>query len=148
MHSFSLVAVLQKANKQNLIIKSGLLDNQVINSEVSIGRWLAIALTFVLSIGLLSLGIYLLPESDPYVQTVLKLTGDPIQGHAIFQMNCSGCHGLEARGRVGPSLQGVSQHKSQKSLIYQVTSGNTPPMPQFQPSPQEMADLLTYLEML
>jgi hypothetical protein len=33
-------------------------------------------------------------------------------------------------------------------LIHQVTSGETPPMPQFQPSAQEMADLLKYLESL
>jgi len=33
-------------------------------------------------------------------------------------------------------------------LIRQVTSGQTPPMPQFQPSPQEMADLLKYLEQM
>ena len=126
----------------------GLLDNQVVNSEVSIGRLLAITIAVVLSIGLVSLGIQLFPESDPYVQTVLNLTGDPVQGHAIFQMNCSGCHGWEARGKVGPSLQGVSAHKSRRGLIYQVISGSTPPMPQFQPSPQEMADLLSYLETL
>jgi len=29
-----------------------------------------------------------------------------------------------------------------------VVSGETPPMPMFQPKPQEMADLLKYLEKL
>ncbi|NER30629.1 MAG: cytochrome c, partial [Symploca sp. SIO1C4] len=38
--------------------------------------------------------------------------------------------------------------KSKISLIHQVTDGKTPPMPKFQPSPQEMADLLSYLEEL
>jgi mono/diheme cytochrome c family protein len=55
---------------------------------------------------------------------------------------------VEAHGRVGPSLESISQRKSGISLIHQVTSGQTPPMPQFQPNPQEMADLLKYLETL
>jgi len=86
--------------------------------------------------------------SNPYIKNVLSLHGDRVLGHAIFQMNCSGCHGLEAQGRVGPNLHKVSKRKSPKGLIEQVISGNTPPMPQFQPSPQEMADLLSYLETL
>jgi hypothetical protein len=45
-------------------------------------------------------------------------------------------------------LLGVSTRKSKASLIKQVVSGETPPMPQFQPGPQEMADLLKYLETL
>ena len=87
-------------------------------------------------------------ESNPYITSVMSKTGDPILGHAIFQINCSGCHGLDASGRVGPSLLEISKRKSPYSLIEQVTSGNTPPMPQFQPNPQEMADLLSYLATL
>ncbi|HEY9884533.1 MAG TPA: c-type cytochrome, partial [Thermosynechococcaceae cyanobacterium] len=60
----------------------------------------------------------------------------------------AGCHGTEAAGRVGPSLREISNRKSKVSMIHQVISGQTPPMPQFQPSPQEMADLLSYLESL
>jgi mono/diheme cytochrome c family protein len=87
-------------------------------------------------------------HQDPYVKKVLTLQGDRMQGNAIFQMNCSGCHGFEANGKVGPSLRSVGSRKSQQALIEQVISGKTPPMPQFQPSPQEMADLLSYLESL
>ena len=86
--------------------------------------------------------------SDPYISSVLSLAGNVEQGHAIFQMNCSGCHGIQATGLVGPSLRGVPDRKSKVALIHQVISGKTPPMPQFQPSPQEMADLLSYLESL
>jgi mono/diheme cytochrome c family protein len=85
---------------------------------------------------------------NPYVQTVLSHPGDAIQGTAIFQMNCAGCHGFDATGNVGPNLHAVSSRKSPQALIEQVISGKTPPMPQFQPSPQEMADLLSYLESL
>ncbi len=102
----------------------------------------------VVLVFLLFLGFHQLQSSDPYVRTVLSLTGDRIQGQAIFQMNCAGCHGVQADGRVGPSLLDVSSRKSRSSLIQQVISGKTPPMPQFQPSAQEMADLLSYLQSL
>lgn len=106
------------------------------------------ALTTLLIVLLALVGIHQWQVSDPYVHQVLSLAGDPVRGHAIFQMNCAGCHGLQADGRVGPSLQGVSKRKSEVGLIHQVISGNTPPMPQFKPNPQDMADLLSYLESL
>lgn len=94
------------------------------------------------------LGFYRIQVSDPYIHKVLSLQGDSVRGHAIFQINCAGCHGLQADGRVGPSLQHISSKKSNISLIRQVTSGQTPPMPKFQPNPQDMADLLGYLDKL
>ena len=75
-------------------------------------------------------------ETNPYINSVLARQGDPTLGHAIFQINCSGCHGLDAGGRVGPSLHEISNRKSPHGLIEQVISGNTPPMPHFQPNPQ------------
>jgi mono/diheme cytochrome c family protein len=124
------------------------LDNQVLTRvrfpyQAALGILAAIAVSFL---GLL--GFYQFRTVDPYVQSVLTLHGDIAQGNAIFQMNCAGCHGTLADGLVGPSLRAVSSRKSEVSMIYQVTSGRTPPMPQFQPSPQEMADLLRYLESL
>ena len=100
------------------------------------------------AIVLIVLGIQHFRVSDPYVQEVLSLTGHPVRGKAIFQMNCATCHGLEATGEVGPSLRGVSDRRSKVSLIRQVITGKTPPMPQFQPKTQDMADLLDYLESL
>ncbi|MFO8039491.1 MAG: cytochrome c [Sodalinema sp.] len=104
-------------------------------------------------VGLLAIGlsVFVLHQwqtSDPYIQEVLAIEGNPRQGYAIFQMNCSGCHGDGGNGLVGPSLQDISAHKSRASLIQQVIGGDTPPMPQFQPSPQTMSDLLAYLETL
>lgn len=100
--------------------------------------------TIVLSI----LGMYGFRPVDPYMEKVFALSGNTKQGHAIFQMNCATCHGILGDGLVGPSLKEVSHRKSQADLIQQVISGNTPPMPQFQPNPQEMADLLSYLQSL
>jgi mono/diheme cytochrome c family protein len=109
----------------------------------------ALAVVAVLFAALVAMLVsYHLWYADPYIQNVLSLNGDAVRGHAIFQMNCSGCHGLYADGEVGPSLRNVSDHRSRIGLIHQVTSGATPPMPQFQPSEQEMADLLKYLESL
>jgi mono/diheme cytochrome c family protein len=88
------------------------------------------------------------PPLDAYTQSVLSLTGNVTQGRSIFVMNCVACHGEWAAGKVGPNLHGVSDRKSDVRLIHQVVSGETPPMPQFQPSPQDMADLLSYLKSL
>lgn len=130
-----------------LSLVESLLDKQLTKPEVLMQLTL-LALAVLLIVLLLLLGIHQWQVSDPYIRNVLSRTGDPVRGHAIFQMNCSGCHGLLANGRVGPSLQGVSKRKSEVGLIHQVISGDTPPMPQFKPSPQEMADLLSYLEQL
>lgn len=102
----------------------------------------------MLAILLAIFSVHLVRASDPYVKSVLSLPGDTVRGQAIFQMNCAGCHGLQADGSVGPSLQGISKRKSRFGLIHQVISGETPPMPQFQPNSKEMADLLSYLETL
>jgi mono/diheme cytochrome c family protein len=98
----------------------------------------------LLSSGLL--GMAQSPTADTaYVHQVLQLPGDVAQGQAIFQMNCAVCHGSTGNGNVGPSLKAVATRKSRERLIEQVISGKTPPMPQFQPSAQTMADLLSYL---
>lgn len=106
------------------------------------------ALAVLLAVLLAILSVHTVRISEPYVKSVLSLTGDPVQGHAMFEINCAGCHGLQADGRVGPSLQGISKRKSRYGLIHQVVSGETPPMPKFKPNAKEMADLLSYLETL
>lgn len=124
------------------------MDNQLAKPEILIQRLALIALAVLLVVLLAIFSVHMVRVSDPYIKSVLSLTGDPVQGQAIFQMNCAGCHGWLADGSVGPSLQGVSKRKSRYGLIHQVISGETPPMPQFQPGVTEMADLLSYLETL
>lgn len=124
------------------------MNNQLTKPETLI-QWIALsALAILVAIPLVILGVHIVQASDPYIKSVVSLEGNPVQGKAIFQINCTGCHGLQADGLVGPSLQAVSKRKSRYGLIHQVISGETPPMPKFQPSPQEMADLLSYLESL
>ncbi|MEB3216171.1 MAG: cytochrome c [Nostocales cyanobacterium 94392] len=124
------------------------MDNQITKPDTLIGRiaFLTLAVLLTIIVGIFALNM--VRSADPYIKNVLSLEGNPVQGHAIFQINCAGCHGLEATGSVGPSLKAVSKRKSRYGLIHQVISGETPPMPKFQPSAKEMADLLSYLETL
>lgn len=92
--------------------------------------------------------LFLSQSNDSYTQLVFSLPGERFRGEMIFKTNCAACHGFQADGIVGPSLRNVSKHKSRRGLIQQVTSGETPPMPKFKPKPQEMADLLSFLEYL
>jgi len=124
------------------------LENSTIQPEFKVQSVLLIALSIVLGILVVAFGIHQIQMSDPYVREVLARSGNVERGHAMFQMNCAGCHGVQADGKVGPSLRGISDRRSQVSLIHQVVSGQTPPMPQFQANPQEMADLLSYLKTL
>jgi hypothetical protein len=129
------------------IFKKAPLQNHLLESKSLSIQQIAIPILVIVVVAFLVLSNSW-RSSSPYTQEVLALQGDAILGHAIFQMNCSGCHGLEAQGRVGPNLHAVAKRKSRPALIEQVTSGNTPPMPQFHPNPHEMAALLSYLETL
>ena len=102
----------------------------------------------LLGILLCVIAIYSIRMADPYVRDVLHLKGNVGNGQAIFQMNCAGCHGDFGVGKVGPSLEHVSSRKTKIGMIRQITTGKTPPMPKFQASPTEMADLLSYLDTL
>ncbi len=124
------------------------LDKQLSKPDAIIQQLILLTMAVLLTLLLGVFGIHRIQVSDPYIKSVLALQGSAAQGKAIFQMNCAGCHGWQGDGSVGPSLQGVSKHKSRYGLIHQVVSGETPPMPQFQPNTKEMADLLSYLETL
>ncbi|WP_448563396.1 c-type cytochrome [Trichothermofontia sp.] len=119
-----------------------------LGGNVPIQRIAAILLAIGGAILAILFTLHQLETADPYIQSVLRLPGDRDRGAMIFQINCAGCHGSMADGLVGPSLKHIAERKTQAALIRQVISGETPPMPKFQPNPQEMADLLTYLESL
>jgi mono/diheme cytochrome c family protein len=123
-------------------------EQQTLVAEVNVQKFVLVVLAVITVCIIAVTGVYYWQHSDPYVQAVEAINGDAVRGNAIFQMNCAGCHGTLANGRVGPSLLKVSSRRSPLSLIDQVTSGNTPPMPKFQASPAEMADLLSYLKTL
>ncbi len=123
--------------------------NQAVQEQVNvIQRFFVFFLLIAFCATTLTLSWFFRQSSNPYLQEVLSISGDRSKGELIFKVNCAACHGLQANGIVGPSLQNVPKRKSKKGLVEQVISGKTPPMPKFQPSPQEMADLLVYLEYL
>ena len=124
------------------------MDNPLAQSYTWLSRLTIIIMAVFLVIGFGILGVYWQRASNPYAYKVLSLDGDAQNGLAIFQINCAGCHNLQAEKNVGPRLENISKRKSQRDIITQVTSGRTPPMPKFQPSQQEMADLLSYLKTL
>ena len=87
-------------------------------------------------------------RNNEYTRKTLGLDGSLTNGNGLFKMNCVGCHGITARGLVGPDLHDVTERLSDSQIITQVTKGLTPPMPSFEIEPQNMADLLTYLHTL
>lgn len=121
------------------------MDNQIVQSHAWLNRLALTIMGIMLVVCVGFLGFYGQKASDPYAHKVLSLEGDIQNGLAIFQINCAGCHNLQADRNVGPRLENVAKRKSQRNIITQVISGRTPPMPKFQPSEQEMADLLSYL---
>ncbi len=87
-------------------------------------------------------------ENNNYTIKTLELNGSVEKGDALFKINCVGCHGITARGLVGPDLHSITQRLNDKEIIKQVTGGLTPPMPSFEIDPENMSNLLKYLHSL
>ena len=87
-------------------------------------------------------------ENNNYIIETLRINGSAKDGDALFKMNCVGCHGITARGLVGPDLHSITLRLSDKEIIKQVTGGLTPPMPSFEIDPANMSNLLKYLHSL
>ena len=87
-------------------------------------------------------------ENNTYILKTLELKGSVKEGDTLFKMNCVGCHGITARGLVGPDLHSITERLNDTEIIKQVIEGVTPPMPSFEIDPQNMSNLLTYLHSL
>lgn len=124
------------------------MDNQLVQSPSWLYRLFVLLIVSALILGISILGVYWQKISDPYVREVLSLEGNAQRGYEIFQINCAGCHAIHTDNSVGPSLKNISKRKSKIGTIEQVISGQTPPMPKFRPSSQEMSDLLEFLQQL
>ncbi len=70
-------------------------------------------------------------ESNTYIVETLELSGSYNAGDTLFKMNCVGCHGITARGLVGPDLHSITHRLSDTEIIKQVTQGLTPPNAKF-----------------
>jgi len=87
-------------------------------------------------------------KNNKFIIETLELKGSSEEGDALFKMNCVGCHGIAARGLVGPDLHSITRRLNDKEIIKQVTGGLTPPMPSFEIDPVNMSNLLNYLHSL
>jgi len=104
----------------------------------------------VFVVSLLCISIFFLNnhENNKYIIETLELNGSAKEGDALFKINCVGCHGITARGLVGPDLHSITQRLNDKEIIKQVTGGLTPPMPSFEIDPVNLSNLLKYLHSL
>ena len=135
-----------KCKYTDIKLNDSTVNNQLAEININTNQIIKIAVVAIaIALSAISIWWFNPVKSDPYVETVLSFEGNIERGEAIFQVNCAGCHGIEATGNVGPSLLDVAKRKSQTQIIHQVVGGKTPPMPQFQPSEEDMADLLSYL---
>ena len=105
-------------------------------------------IVLVLSIIFLSIFFVNHNENNKYIIKTLDLNGSADEGDALFKINCVGCHGITARGLVGPDLHSVTKRLNDKDIIKQVTGGLTPPMPSFEIYPLNKSNLLKYLHNL
>ena len=87
-------------------------------------------------------------ENNGYIIETLELNGSAKEGDSLFKINCVGCHGITARGLVGPDLHSITHRLNDKEIIKQITGGLTPPMPSFEIDPENMSNLLKYLHSL
>ena len=60
-------------------------------------------------------------ENNEYIIETLGHNGSDEEGDALFKINCVGCHGITARGLVGPDLHSITQRLNDKEIIKQVT---------------------------
>ncbi len=125
----------------NQILETKINKQEIKTAIITISSILGVTLVVIFA-------FWFVPQQNPYVQEVLSFKGDSQRGEAIFNVNCAGCHGFQGVGNVGPRLTNISKHKSEVGIINQVITGKTPPMPKFQPSAEDMADLLSYLRQL
>ena len=114
--------------------------------KIKIWKRFVIAFLILLICG--SLFNFNLEKNNTYILKTLELNGSLKEGDTLFKLNCVGCHGITARGLVGPDLHSITERLNDKEIIKQIIEGLTPPMPSFEIDPQNMSNLLIYLHRL
>ena len=123
-------------------------SSSAIEKTLKMKIWKLCFIVFVILLIFVCLFYFNYEENNTYILKTLELKGSVKEGDTIFKMNCVGCHGITARGLVGPDLHSITQRLNDTAIIKQVIEGLTPPMPSFDIDPQNMSNLLTYLHSL
>ena len=110
--------------------------------------WKIVSTFFVIIIIFASFFYFNYEDNNTFIIKTLELSGSVEDGDLLFKMNCVGCHGITARGLVGPDLHSITNRLSDSEIIKQVVQGLTPPMPSFEIDSQNMSNLLKYLHTL
>lgn len=92
-------------------------------------------------------------DLQPTRETILRFSDDPKWlkvGQAVFQTNCTSCHGTKAEGRVGPNLtdekwKNVKKVEDIAKVINNGAAGNAMPAWQNKLHPNEVVLLSSYL---
>ena len=116
--------------------------------NLKIEIWKRVLISFLVFLICLLVFYIIHHEKNDYIIKTLALNGSVNEGDSLFKTNCVGCHGITARGLVGPDLHSITKRLKDKEIIKQVTGGLTPPMPSFEIDPQNMSNLLKYLHSL
>ena len=81
----------------------------------------------------------------PSAAPVTAIAGDATRGKQVFVVNCSGCHGMDADGGVGPSLHGTGLTAAGVEAIVAAGRGV---MPSALVEGQDAADVAAYVASL
>ena len=90
--------------------------------------WKQFFIFFVVLFIFVSLLYFFKDENNTYIIKTLELSGSIKKGDSLFKMNCVGCHGITARGLVGPDLHSITRRLNDSAIIKQVIEGRTPPV--------------------
>ena len=123
-------------------------SSSAVEKKLIIKFWKIFFILFLILLFCISLFYFNHEENNIFILRTLELSGAVNKGETLFKMNCVGCHGITARGLVGPDLHSITQRLDDKQIINQVIEGLTPPMPSFEIDSQNMSNLLEYLHSL
>ena len=70
--------------------------------------WKKYLIIFVIIIFIVAFLSFNQQETDTFIMKTLELKGSVEDGDVLFKMNCVGCHGITARGLVGPDLHSIT----------------------------------------
>ena len=82
--------------------------------------------------------------------TVVAVVGDIPHGKSLYEQHCANCHGVDAQGGMGPSLQNEDSRKTFAQTVAWIKNPALP-MPNLYPgtlSNKDVLDIATYVQSL